>query len=323
MAEATERLGVAEVTKFFGRVGWFFREQHVHDWGIDGHVEIVRDGRPTGELIAMQIKSGASFFRGEDEKNVTFRPEAKHVEYWLKHSMPVIVVLYNPEMDVAYWERIAEETLTRTKKGFKVLVPKSQSFESPKRTCRRLSELVQPEPYIRRLNRLRLDKPWMERVQSGETIRVTFDDWVNKSLPRYELQLHVEEEWVSFPMRYMPGIGIEAMLKLLLPWADVSLDEEAHRTGAEEQWENACYWYHDKETGETYYRQSFESWYEKPTEVMVPVSSDGEVESYSLILSLNELGEAFLVADEFLSVPPADEPRTFTFEEALGGSARR
>ena len=44
----------------------------------------------------------------------------------------------------------------------------------------------------------------------------------------------------------------------------------------------------------------------------------GEVESYSLILSLNELGEAFLTADEFLSVPPEDEPRTFTLEDMFG-----
>jgi hypothetical protein len=79
-----------------------------------------------------------------------------------------------------------------------------------------------------------------------------------------------------------------------------------------------CYSYHDSETGETYHYESFESWYEKPTEVIVPVSSNGEVESYSLILSLNELGEAFLVADEFLSVPPGDEPRIFTLEETLG-----
>src|SRR5690242_17784696 len=129
MAGATERLGVAEVTKFFARVGWFFREQHVHDWGIDGHVEIVRDGRPTGELIALQIKSGKSFFVEEDEKTVTFRPDVKNVEYWLKHSMPVVVVLYNPDTDKSYWEHISKEIVESTGKGLKVIVPKSQSFE--------------------------------------------------------------------------------------------------------------------------------------------------------------------------------------------------
>ena len=103
MASTTERKGVAAVEKLFADIGWFFREQHVHDWGIDAHVEIVRDGRPTGELIALQIKSGTSFFVGEDGEAVPFRMDAKHLQYWLEHSMPVVIVLYNPESDTAYW----------------------------------------------------------------------------------------------------------------------------------------------------------------------------------------------------------------------------
>ena len=299
----TERKGVAAVEAFFAEIGWIFREQFVSDWGIDAHVEIVRGDRPTGELIALQIKSGTSFFESEDEKAVPFRTDAQHVQYWLEHSMPVVVILYNPDTRAAYWEHIAKETVKSTGKGFKVLVPKAQSLDDAKGARRLLSHLIQPEPYIRRLNKLRLDKPWMEMLDRGETVWVTFDDWVNKSLPRYELQLRSGEESFSFPVRYMPGLNVEAMLELLLPWADFELDEEAHRQGAEDQWDAECYWFHDPETGETHHHQSFESWYVRPEEEIAPVSYDGEVESYSLILSLNDLGEAFLIADEFLSVP--------------------
>jgi hypothetical protein len=43
--------------------GWLFREQAVSDYGIDAHVEEVdSDNKPTGKLVALQIKSGPSFF---------------------------------------------------------------------------------------------------------------------------------------------------------------------------------------------------------------------------------------------------------------------
>jgi Domain of unknown function (DUF4365) len=45
------------------KLGWIFREQSHADLGIDAHVEIIKDGRGTGRLIALQIKSGPSWFR--------------------------------------------------------------------------------------------------------------------------------------------------------------------------------------------------------------------------------------------------------------------
>ena len=65
-APRTDRLGVARLEV---NMGWLFREQLTHDHGIDAQVEIVKDGQPTGDLIAIQIKSGTSFFseRGPDD----------------------------------------------------------------------------------------------------------------------------------------------------------------------------------------------------------------------------------------------------------------
>jgi hypothetical protein len=43
---------------------WLFRRQLESDFGIDAQAEIVNDeGNPTGQFVAMQIKSGPSFFR--------------------------------------------------------------------------------------------------------------------------------------------------------------------------------------------------------------------------------------------------------------------
>jgi hypothetical protein len=76
--------------------GWLFREQPTEDYGIDAHVEIVEHDDVRGRLLALQIKSGESWFRESGPSGWWFRPDAGHVQYWLNHSLPVVVVLYRP-----------------------------------------------------------------------------------------------------------------------------------------------------------------------------------------------------------------------------------
>jgi hypothetical protein len=75
-------------------LGWLFREQPTEDYGIDAHVEVV-DGRDVrGRLLALQIKSGESWFQDLASGGWWFRPDDDHVQYWLRHSLPVVVILY-------------------------------------------------------------------------------------------------------------------------------------------------------------------------------------------------------------------------------------
>ena len=62
IAPKTERLGVSKLDHFFSSQGWLFREQPVHDYGIDAQIEIVDGSGATGNLIAIQVKSGSSYF---------------------------------------------------------------------------------------------------------------------------------------------------------------------------------------------------------------------------------------------------------------------
>lgn len=48
-------------------LGWLFREQPTEDYGIDAHVEIVEHEDVRGRLLALQIKSGESWFRETTE----------------------------------------------------------------------------------------------------------------------------------------------------------------------------------------------------------------------------------------------------------------
>jgi|SRR5450755_1209115 len=309
----TERLGVAALDYFFSQHGWLFREQPTHDYGIDAHVEIVSDERPTGKLIALQIKAGPSFFAEESRDAFIFRTDDKHIAYWVGHSMPVVIILYNPETKQAFWQHVARDTVETTGKGWKLLVPKVSMFEQPEWCLAGLAGLTQPEPYLRRLNRLRIDRRWMDRLAEGHEVRIQFEDWVNKSLPRYQITISSDDEEEAWPALYAPDVGIEEMLNHFFPWADYNLDADAHEEGAREEWMNECYSGRDDETGKIYYSMPFNEWY-KPQEGIVPVSGDGETASYSLLLSLNDFGRSFLTLDEYLADPDAPENIGFTLE---------
>ncbi|WP_354387037.1 DUF4365 domain-containing protein [Vibrio owensii] len=111
-------------------LSWIFREQPKNDLGIDGHIEIVNDQREgTGRLLAAQIKAGNSFFKHETEIGFTFYGKNKHLQYWLLHSLPVILILCDIESDTCYWVEISRTSVEHTDKGWKVLVPKHQVLD--------------------------------------------------------------------------------------------------------------------------------------------------------------------------------------------------
>lgn len=307
----TERLGVSALDYFFSQNGWLFREQTTHDYGIDAHVEIVEAQRPTGKLIALQIKAGQSFFEKDENGAYVFRTDDKHIAYWIGHSMPVVIVLYNPETKQACWQHVSRQTVETTGKGWKLSVPKTNLFEAPDRSLKALAALVQPEPYIRRLNRLRIDRHWMDLIEEGNVVRVQFDDWVNKALSRYQIAIFTDDEKEIWPTLYAPSVGVKEMLKHFFPWADFSLDLESHEEQARGRWESESHSWKDDETGAIYYSTSFNEWYH-PQEGLVPVSENGETASYSLLLSLNEFGKSFLIIDDYLADP--DAPETIGFE---------
>lgn len=122
-----ENIGIAAVFKTVQlELGWIFRAQEPQDFGIDAHIEIRDDYQATGKLLATQIKSGPSWFGESTDEGFVYRGKQDHLEYWLSHSLPVILILYNPDIDQSIWQIVSEETITRTEKGWKVTVPRIQ-----------------------------------------------------------------------------------------------------------------------------------------------------------------------------------------------------
>jgi len=313
-----DRVGVSKLETLFAQAGWFFREQFIKDYGIDAQVETVTNGEPTGQLIAIQIKSGESYFAESDENEIVYRPDAKHVEYWLRHGLPVIIALYNPSEDRFFWTPVTTDTVEKTKKAYKITISKSSILTH--KNCKRLKRLYKLNVPEYRLKRMLLDLEWMKLIHGGETVYAEFEDWVNKSLSRTSIKIffdsngHYKE--MVIPTHYWAGHNSLEILEKFLPWADYEMDEEAHEEGMQEVYESECYGWYDKESGEVFYTEDFEDWY-TPPDGIVPISQNGEVDTYRVILKLNELGETFLTISDYLYDGSSFESRAFSADEIV------
>lgn len=125
---STERIGVNETERIVIKsLGWVFREQLLVDVGIDAIIEIVKNGEPTGKLIAVQIKSGSgNFYR--TEKNLSYYVSNIHYNYWLNLCIPIILVAHIPEDEKTYWQEITKNNLKKNKKKWKIEIPFKQEF---------------------------------------------------------------------------------------------------------------------------------------------------------------------------------------------------
>jgi hypothetical protein len=93
---------------------------------VDAQVERKREGRPTGRLVGLQIKSGPSYFDEPCEEGWIFRPKEKRLQYWLNHSLPVYVLLVNLDTMTVSWQEITEQQLrTGPRGGVYVEIPQA------------------------------------------------------------------------------------------------------------------------------------------------------------------------------------------------------
>jgi hypothetical protein len=116
-------------TQVHEALGWIFRDVSKDDLGIDGFVEVVGPNREArGRTFAVQIKCGSSFFSEVTSEGYIYRGSFSHLNYWLEHSLPVVLVLCNPDSRICYWIPIEPQYVERHKQGWSVVVPKSKTL---------------------------------------------------------------------------------------------------------------------------------------------------------------------------------------------------
>ncbi|WP_369720972.1 DUF4365 domain-containing protein [Bradyrhizobium sp. LLZ17] len=178
----TDREGVLAVGQIFTKqLGWLFREQSISDWGIDAHAEVADEEKPTGRLLALQIKSGKSYFKHKKKDHYVYYGEGKHLWYWQNNSLPVALVLYNPETDVTLWARIGPSNVKRHKTGrWSIKVPKGNVLNRAAK-----ADLVRgvSDASVERKVLLALDYPLIRALQSKEAYFLIDRDTQNEDIP--------------------------------------------------------------------------------------------------------------------------------------------
>jgi hypothetical protein len=82
----------------------FIKIEQENDLGVDAPLEFIEDERPLNKQIAIQIKSGASYYT--PEANECAFPVGSHRQCWSQHPLPVFGLVYVPALRTAYWVNI-------------------------------------------------------------------------------------------------------------------------------------------------------------------------------------------------------------------------
>jgi hypothetical protein len=100
--DTTSNVGIAKLYRVVTDMGYIWRPTPNSDVGLDGEIELVEDRAATAKIMKVQVKSGASYFRKEDQRSFEYQASKEDLEYWLKANNRVLLVLYHPQRDLLY-----------------------------------------------------------------------------------------------------------------------------------------------------------------------------------------------------------------------------
>jgi hypothetical protein len=231
-SDATGDIGETTVELLFKKeLGWSYHPFGNKRAGIDGEVEIVENGQYTGRLLAVQVRSGGSYLSRRTLEGIIYNGEQDELDYWSRYALPVVLVLYDPANDLAYWSSITKDTVENTGKGWKTVVPYVRTLTAASRGP--LAALADGPPSTQRLRQLSMQKGLMTFLAEGGSISVTGTVWTNKATPRASMYLHFSDvngrkgdhfEWgVSWP-----GGWPREFLEVRFPWAKVTVTVKGH-----------------------------------------------------------------------------------------------
>ena len=143
----------------------------------------------------------------------------------------------------------------------------------------------------------------MRIIQNGGEIKLHSSEWVNKSSGKGETELIVDDgktiQKYSYPY-WFPYTSYKMVFPRLFPWANFSADEEFFEEHDESLWRELHCYYDEEDSEWLNVGDTFDE-FRRKLDPMRSIDHAGEVAEYMMKLSLNDLGKAFLMVDEFVS----------------------
>lgn len=127
------QLGEALVEAAMLELDQLYERRNALDFGVDGVIELTTGGaakQATGRQVGVQVKRGLSVVK-PTRYGFTYYCTEAHANYWLRHSLPIIVVHSDPATGRLRWQRVGADTLRRTSQGYAIdLHPESDLLTS-------------------------------------------------------------------------------------------------------------------------------------------------------------------------------------------------
>jgi hypothetical protein len=180
----------------------------------------------TGRLIALQIKSGASYFKKKGSDYV-FSGKLRHLEYWTKHALPVFIVLHNPDNGMTLWQKIERRLMNETETGWSISIPSTNILDKKAKTFFEAG-IARDDEAMRRF-RFAVDLDTMKVFAEHEEVYLRMDRWVNKSLSIRGVQVYFDEKDKSEPDMelgyWAAGYSNHECMQRWFPWLDYEYAE--------------------------------------------------------------------------------------------------
>lgn len=126
---AAEAVAVAHAQLEFSRWGWLFATSAVDYGSIDAQVEAVDGGLMSGRRVGLVIKSGGAWFSDPVPEGWLYRGRNAELLYWMGHSLPIVLLFYNPDTAITYWVHVTQDNAQIDRTGWKILIPSSQVLD--------------------------------------------------------------------------------------------------------------------------------------------------------------------------------------------------
>jgi len=109
-----ERAGVNEFRALMESAGHIVQEiDGGNDYGEDCYLSFTQKGERTGDIVAVQVKSGTTYRRSVGY-GISCR---EHVQDWTRSRIPVIGVVYDPDLKKLFWVNLTEYLLQEVDQG--------------------------------------------------------------------------------------------------------------------------------------------------------------------------------------------------------------
>lgn len=103
----TAKLGINYVRNITEESGSIFHKiEQENDLGIDGLIEFIENGEPISQSIAVQIKSGNSYYCESTQECII--PVGSHYDYWNNYPLPVYGIVYIHDLKKGFWVNIKD-----------------------------------------------------------------------------------------------------------------------------------------------------------------------------------------------------------------------